>query len=214
MALFWCGAETLFAAPQDAFTVQIVASEMCCKGCAQQVAAQLYALPGVTQVQADVPKRLVNVTAKRSPKLTLERIWNAVEKGKGRPSKLVINRVNYEFTRPDGLNPDQQVLAGRYTLQVRSLDDKDAAQNIANQLYKVRGVEKISVDVPKRTLFIQPANGAMLSPWALTTAAEAARSDPVSVGGPFGVLTIKRPSDSEAATVGRAALRFNQGDVR
>src|SRR5262245_10993163 len=69
--------------------VQIVADDMCCNGCAQKIGAQLYAAPGVTAVDADVPNRLVVVTAKPSSKLTAERLWAAVEKGNGGPSKLI-----------------------------------------------------------------------------------------------------------------------------
>ena len=191
-----------------------MADEMCCKGCAQKVAAQLYALPGVTAVQADVPNRLLNVTAKPSEKLTLERIWQAVEKGKGGPSKLVTDQATYVLTRPESLKPEQRLPAGRYSLQIRSMENKDAAQRIANQLYKVHGVQKVSVDLAESTLFVQSTNGVVISLWNLATAAERAQSEPVSVGGPYGLLTIERAAESQAVTVGRLTSPSLQGEVR
>ncbi|HEX2474232.1 MAG TPA: heavy-metal-associated domain-containing protein, partial [Lacipirellulaceae bacterium] len=81
--------------------VQITADDMCCQGCAQKVAAQLYAAPGVTTVATDVPNRTVKVTAKPSAKLTLERLWRAVEKGKGGPSKLVTAQATYTLIKAE-----------------------------------------------------------------------------------------------------------------
>jgi copper chaperone CopZ len=207
-------APTIAAAQQAVFKVQVVAEEMCCKGCAQKVAAQLYALPGVTSVEVDVPNRLLTVTAKPSPKLTLDRIWYAVEQGKGGPSKIVTSQATYALTRPESLKPEQRLPSSRYSLELRSIQGKDFAQKVANQLYAIRGVQNVSVDIAQRTLFIQPANGSVLSPWALATAAERAQGEPVAVAGPHGVLTIERSADAERATAARATYPQIQGDVR
>ena len=214
IALLACYASTATATQQRPLKVQVVANEMCCKGCAQKVAAQLYALPGVTEVRVDVPGRSVSITAKPSPKLTLEGIWQAVEKGKGGPSKLVTDQATYILMRPDSLKPEQRLPAGQYSLQVRSLENKDSAQRIANQLYKVRGVQTVSVDLVQRTLFVQSTSGAVVSLWNLATAAERAQSEPVSVGGPHGLLTIKRTAESQAVAAGRPTNPSLQGEVR
>ena len=214
VALIHQGNSTGASAQQGVFKVQIVADEMCCKGCAQKVAAQLYAAPGVTSVEADVANHLITVTAKPSPNLTLERIWQAVEQGKGGPSKLVTPHVTYVLTRPDGLKPEQRLAAGRYSLEVRFMQDKDSAQKFANQLYAVRGVQNVSVDIAQRTLFVQSANGVNLSLWALATAVERAQGEPIAIAGPHGVLTIERSTDVQAATAVKPTYSQIQGEVR
>jgi copper chaperone CopZ len=209
MALILSGASSALAATDGPFYVQIVASEMCCKGCAQTVAAQLYSLPGVTDVRADVPNRLVSVTAKPSPKLTLERIWQAVEKGKGRPSKLVTRQATYVMSPQQSLKPEQRLPAGRYSLLMSSIENRDTAQRVADELYKIGGVQRVSVDIAQSTFFVQSANGVSISPWALGTAAERAQGEPVSIGGPYGLLTIERPVESKAAAAGVPAYPVN-----
>jgi copper chaperone CopZ len=209
MALILSGASAALAATDGPFYVQIVASEMCCKGCAQTVAAQLYSLPGVTDVRADVPNRLVSVTAKPSPKLTLERIWQAVEKGKGRPSKLVTRQATYVMSPQQSLKPEQRLPAGRYSLLMSSIENRDTAQRVADELYKIGGVQRVSVDIAQSTFFVQSANGVSISPWALATAAERAQGEPVSIGGPYGLLTIERPVESKAAAAGVPAYPVN-----
>jgi len=214
VTLISCGASTVAVAQSGVFKVQIAADDMCCQGCAQKVAAQLYAAPGVTSVEADVPNRLVTVTAKPSPKLTVERIWFAVEKGKGGPSKLVTASVTYVLTRPDKLKPEQRLPVGRYSLEVRSLQDKETAQKIANQLHAIQGVENVSVNMAQRTLFVQTADGALLSPFALASAADRAQSEPIAISGPYGVMTIERADDAKPATAVRPTYPQVQGEVR
>jgi copper chaperone CopZ len=214
VGLISCSIAPIAAAQQPVFKVQIVADEMCCQGCAQKVAAQLYAAPGVTSVEADVPNRLVTVAARPSPKLTLERLWRAVEQGQGGPSKLVTPQATYVLTRSENLKPEQRLPSDRYSLIVRSIPDKDSAQQIANQLYAIRGVQNVSVDVAERTLFIQAADGAVLSPWALAAAAELADGEPIAVAGPYGVFTIEQTAAASPATAAKSPYLPIQGAVR
>jgi len=186
---------------------------MCCKGCAQKVAAQLYALPGVSSVKANVPDRTLVVTAKPSPKLTLGRIWEAVEKGKGGPSKIETSQVSYSLTRPDKLQPEQRVPAGRYSLVVRGIDKPDVVQRIANQLHAIRGVQSVGIDTATRALVVESADGAILSRWALAAAVEQAQDQAVAIGGPFGWFRIERPVSSES-TAARSVYTEAEGDVR
>ena len=65
------------------------------------------------------------------------------------------------------------------------MQDKEFAQKIANQLYAVRGVQDVGVDIEQRKLFVQSTNGSVLSPWALATAAERAQGQPIAVAGPI-----------------------------
>lgn len=214
VALASLSATTIGNAQQNTFKVQIVADDMCCKGCAQKVAAQLYAAPGVTSVQADVPNRLVTITAKPSPKLTVERLWKAVEQGKGGPSKLVSPHATYVLFRAESLPPEQRLALGRYSLEVQTLQDKERAQQIANQLYAIQGVQNVSVDVEERKLFLQAMEGADLSPWALATAAERAQGRPIAVAGPYGVLMIERSEAADPTTAVKPNDSQNQGVVR
>lgn len=214
VALVSYSASTSAVAQQGVFKIQIVADGLCCQGCAQKVAAQLYALPGVSNVEADVSNHIAVVTFKPSPKLTLERIWLAAEKGDGKPSKLVTEDVMYFLTRPDKLKREQCLPLGKYSLQVRTMQDNESAQRIADQLYAIRGVENVSVDINQRTLFVQAASGVMLSPFALAIAAERAASEPIAIGGSYGVMTIERPAKSKPATAVRPAYPQIQGEVR
>jgi copper chaperone CopZ len=202
------------ATSNEPVRIQMIADDMCCKGCAQKVAAQLYALPGVTSVEADVPNRTLVVTAKPSPKLTLARLWEAVEKGKGGPSKLVTPQITYTLTRPDKLQPEQRLPAGRYSLMVRGIQDPDTVQRIANQLYTIRGVKSVSIDTAARALVVEASEGAVLSPWALAGAVEQAQDQPVAIGGPHGWLRIERPATGDSTTAARSVYSQVEGEIR
>ena len=198
----------------DVTKIEIIADDMCCKGCAQKVAAQLYAAPGVMSVEADVPNRKIVVTAKPSPKLTVDRLWKAVEQGKGGPSKLTTSEATYVLTPQDKLEPQKRLPAGRYSLVIRELRNEETAQTIANQLYKVRGVEKVSVDITNNTLFLQPSHNSLLSPWILATVVKQAGSEPLAIGGPHGMLTIEWTTTKDAATATRLPYPQLQGEIR
>jgi copper chaperone CopZ len=201
------------AAQQGVLKVQILCNDMCCDGCAQTIAAQLYAAPGVTKVEADVPGRLVTVTAKASPKLTLERLWSAAEQGKGGPSKLVGPAATYSFVKPESLKPEQRWPAGKYFVVLRTLEDKERAQAIADQIHTIRGVERIQIDMAQRALFIDTAPDATLSPWAVLTAVERAQAEPHVVGGSYGVFIVERPANAARAAAQPASTQ-SQGAVR
>jgi copper chaperone CopZ len=201
------------AAPADVLKVEIVADDMCCNGCARKIAAQLYAAPGVTSVEADLPSRVVMITAKASPKLTLERLWNAVEKGKGGPSKLETSQASYVLIRPSSLTLEQRSVGGRCSLTIRSMKTKENAQQIANQLYAVGGVKKVSVDVDKCILLVDPDVNVALSPWILAAAVQRARHQPDAILGPHGLLTIGSMIKGDSDTAARNALP-TEGAVR
>lgn len=201
------------SAQERLMRIEIVANDMCCQGCAQNVAAQLYAAPGVTNVEADVPNRIVVVTAKPSPKLTPQKLWTAVEQGKGGPSKMTTAFATYTLTRPDGLKPENRLPDGQYTLVLREFKTQESAQQIANQLYRIRGVTKVSADGKQPALFVQ-SPGVMLSPWALLAAAELAQAEPTAVNGPHGLLTIERAKETNRATADRPTYSQTQGGVR
>lgn len=206
-------AETNAVATKRNLQVQIVADEMCCNGCARKIAAQLYAAPGVTSVEADVPTRTLTITAKASPKLTLAKLWSAVEKGKGVPSKLVASDATYVLKNSANLKPEQRSAGNRYSLTVHTMTTREGAQQIANRLYGIRGVKSVSVDLAKRTLYVSPAETVVLSPWRLAAAVERAEHQPTAVLGPHGLLTIKRAAKAEAETAARNQSA-HQGEIR
>jgi copper chaperone CopZ len=199
---------------EGAIRVQIIADAMCCQGCAQKVAAQLYAAPGVTSVKTDVPSRSVIVTAVPRHKLTLERLWQAVEQGTGGPSKLVTSQAIYLLTRPDKLKPEQRLAAGRYSLVVQKMHCKGCAQKIAAKLYALPGVKSVTIDVPKRTLHMEAAQNRPLSPWALAAAIEQGEDVPLAISGPHGLLTIEWTADAAVTTAAQSTRSPFQGEVR
>lgn len=171
--------------------VRIVADDMCCQGCAQKVAAQLYAAPGVTDVRTDVPQRLVKITAKPSPKLTLERLWRAVEKGKGAPSKLITAQATYTLTSREREPPSERLPVGRYVIKVAELQQTADLQPIIASLRSMSGVQHVDADMSQQTLTIQSSSNQPLSEWALVRVVKQAGSVPVCVSGPFGSLAIE-----------------------
>lgn len=188
------------AGPTNA-TYEIIADGMCCQGCAKNVAAQLYAAPGVINVQTDVPTRTVTITAKPSPKLTLEKLWNAVEKAKGKPSQLATSQAVYKLTPTDQLKPDEHPAAGVYTLLVANMHDMKQVERIVAQLRPIRGIESYSVDLAQGALFVKPAPNVQLSPWALAAAVGQAEQSPVAVAGPFGRIRIEPVAQQAAPAV-------------
>lgn len=202
------------ATNRSATKYEIVADDMCCKGCAQKVAAQLYAAPGVTSVEADVPNRRLVITAKPSQKLTPERLWKAVEQGKGGPSKLTTSDATYVFAPNDKLQPQQRLSAGRYAIVIRGLQSKDSAQQIANGLYAEFGFKRASVDVAKSTLLLQARDESTLSLWHIATVVRKQGAEPVSVTGPSGKLTIEWAQTIGAETAARVPYSPIQGGIR
>ena len=89
------------ATPQGAYQVQIFAEDMCCKGCAQKVAGQLYAAPGVTAVDANLKTKTVVVTVSQQKGATLEQLWQAVAAGEGGPTKLTTADATFTFARSE-----------------------------------------------------------------------------------------------------------------
>ncbi len=203
-------------AAQDAkhIEVQIIADDMCCKGCAQKVAAQLYAAPGVTAVVADVPKRIVKITAKPSPKLTLERLWRAVDQGKGAPTKLITAQATYSLTKPEQLPTSERLAPGHYVIKILESRDAAAVQRIINHLQSMPGVQHVDADMSQHIVTIQTAVEVPLSEWALVRVVKQSAQTPVRVSGPFGRLTIEYANQSQHQTAAHASQHSIQGGVR
>lgn len=70
-----------------AYTV-ISVEKMHCNSCAQRLAGKLYEVPGVEKIQVDVEKKVVWVHPKAGVQPSPRNLWEAVEKGNDRPTKL------------------------------------------------------------------------------------------------------------------------------
>lgn len=194
--------------------VQIVADDMCCQGCAQKVAAQLYAAPGVTDVRTDVPKRIVKITATPSPKLTLERLWRAVEKGNGAPSKLITSQATYTLTGLEQEPLSERLPAGRYVIMVAKPQHAAELQSIIASLRSLPGVQHVDVDVSQQTITIQSSSNQPLSEWALVRVVKQAGSVPVRVSGPFGSLAIEYALERVEHSAAQQSNSHSGGGIR
>lgn len=184
------------AVAAEVATYEITADEMCCQGCAKKISAQLYTAPGVLNVSTDVPSRLVTVTAKPSPKLTADRLWNAVEKGKGKPSRLVAGDSAISLVRPDQLDAAERATAGRYVIAVTASTDAKAIAQLSAAVQSMKGVQTVTLLQDKSQLVVESANGAQLSPWPMLSTARQLGLAPSSVTGPFGRLTLEATSSA------------------
>jgi len=175
----------------DVATYEITADDMCCQGCAKKIAAQLYTAPGVMNVAANVESRLVTVTAKPSPKLTADRLWNAVEKGKGKPSRLVAGDSAISLVRPEQLDAASRAAAGRYVIEVTPSADADAIARLSSAVQSMKGVQTVTLLQDKSQLIVESSKGVQLSPWPMLSAARQLGLASSSVTGPFGRLTLE-----------------------
>jgi copper chaperone CopZ len=189
-------------------TYEITADDMCCGGCAKKVAAQLYTAPGVVDVKANVAARTVTVFAKPSDKLTVERLWNAVEKGKGGPSKLITATGTYAFAKTQQLSDAEKAPSGMYVIVVAKLKANGAAELVGRELRGVRGVKTTVVNLDSDQLAVEPQQGVHLSTLALAAAVERAKQQPLTITGPQGRLTI------EPAAPQLSSRQKSLGDVR
>jgi len=205
------GHSTAANAQQDARKVQIFSDGISCKGCGQKVAAELYKLPGVSNVEIDVPTHSAVVTFIPSPKTTLADLWQAAE-GHGKTSKLVTLHATYTLQRPDQLKLAEPLTPGRYWIVAKGLRTNEAAHKIAKQLQSVRGVKTIQADIASQTLFVD-SSPESLSPWPLVSAVEQAGDLVLSITGPHGVLNIEYRQDVQSSGTSVSAVQ-NSGAVR
>lgn len=80
-------APSAFAA-QPTYTT-IVVDDMHCGSCAKKIAAQLYSVPGVVEVRADVEKSLAYVIPQKRKAPSPRQMWEAVEKAGFKTLKLI-----------------------------------------------------------------------------------------------------------------------------
>ncbi len=194
------GADGSLAIAAETATYEITADEMCCQGCAKKIAAQLYAAPGVMNVATDVKSRLVTVTAKPSPKLTPDRLWNAVEKGKGQPSRLVADDATIFLIRAAQLDEAIRATDDRYVIEAAPADNTDAIAKLSSAVQAMKGVQSVTLLQDKSQLIVEPAKNVQLSPWPILSAARQLGLTTSSVTGPFGRLTLEAKASAPQVT--------------
>lgn len=202
------GASAHAAAPSAGErSVEIVADQMCCAGCARKVTGQLYTAKGVRSVEADVESRTlkVSLTARGA---SLGELWAAVERGDGGPTRLQTAEATFTLTRPRDAKPNG---ASPVSIVVETMHCKSCAQQIAAQLYALKGVTKVSVNLAKRTLYV--ASAAPLSPWAGVEAVMRAGERPLAVAGPHGRLVVEWKTE-KAPSEHRHAQTPQRGGIR
>lgn len=177
------------APPAGSRQVQIVAEDMCCKGCFQKVARQLYAARGVTNVAVNLENKTVVVTVSKKKGATLEQLWQAVDAGKGGPAKLTTAEATFSMTHPKALASKSLPSQGTTHVVIDNLHCKGCAKKIAAQLYTIRGVSKVDADMQQNTMIVTN-NGKSLSPWALVGAVTNAKERPLKILGASGRMDI------------------------
>lgn len=184
---------TSVAAAAPVRQVQIVAEDMCCQGCARKVSAQLYAARGVKDVGVDMTTHTVTISLPESQSATLGQLWHAVERGDGGPKQLATSEATYTLVRPDHEASSQQAarVASTFTVAIDNLHCQGCARKIAAQLYAIKGVTRVSVDMQKETLTIETRRDIQISPWAVIDAVGRAKERPLAVHGIHGQLAIK-----------------------
>jgi copper chaperone CopZ len=195
-ALIVCGSAfpvpLLAAAPRlPDRQVQIVDSGMCCAGCARKVSGQLYAARGVKSVDVDLKSRTLTVTLPEPSPAMLGQLWGAVEKGAGKPTKLVTTEATYSLVPPEADNRKPHAPAGSLMVVIENLHCQGCAKKIAAQLYALKGVTKVSVDLAKETLTIETNGKAPVSAWVVLDAVAKAKERPLAVIGSHGELAIE-----------------------
>lgn len=203
--------QVLAGTAQGSFQIEIVAADMCCKGCVQKVAGQLYAAPGVKEVNANLKDRTVAITVSQKNGATLEQLWNAVAAGKGGPTQLTTNQATFTLTPADQITTNERLPATTSKIVIEDLNHEGRAQEIANRLYALPNVSKVSMDAQPNTLVLvseQP-----ISPWTYIGAVASTQSHPLSVTGSFGRFDIAW-SIPRSANPNQQAQNSNRGGIQ
>lgn len=90
-------ATALQAASPVTYTT-IYVQDMHCADCAKTIAKKLYAVPGVVEVRADVPKNIAYVVPGKEKKLSSKALWDAVVSAGFVPVKMT--GPEGTFTKP------------------------------------------------------------------------------------------------------------------
>jgi copper chaperone CopZ len=195
VAAAWATSNAEAATPQTSdHQVQIVAPGIGREGVARKVSGQLNGTAGVKAVDVEMKTFTVTVSVSRPRAATLGRLWQAVEKGEGDPLKLATSEASYTLVRlKDEADPSRQAQKSTPTLQIfiDNLHCKGCARKIAAQLYVLKGVTKVSVDMPTQMMAVETRPGTSVSPWLVIDAVVQANERPLAVIGAHGRLSIE-----------------------
>jgi copper chaperone CopZ len=214
LAIFFTGLMGVYvqaAVPPGSYQVQIVAADMCCKGCVQKVSGQLYAAPGVMEVSANLENRTVLVTVSQKKGATLEQLWQAVAAGKGGPTQLTTANATFTLTPAESLDKSQVLPATKSHIIVENLGFEGRMQKIANQLYTTDGVVKVSADTQQNALIVTSQQA--ISPWALIAAVARAQERPLAIVGAYGQMNIAW-SSNQPSNSNQHAQQSNNGGIQ
>lgn len=84
LAFFMGG--SAFAVEPTHTTISV--EKMCCQGCAQKIASQLYVVKGVKEVRVNIEKKLVFVIPQQRKVVSPRSMWDAVVNGQDIPLRL------------------------------------------------------------------------------------------------------------------------------
>lgn len=91
-ATLFAFALTMFAASAanaaEPIYTTINVEKMCCNGCAQKIASQMYVVKGVKEIRVNLDKRIVFVIPQQNKVISPRAMWEAVEKGEDKPLQL------------------------------------------------------------------------------------------------------------------------------
>lgn len=194
--------------------VQIVAAEMCCQGCARKVSAQLYAARGVKDVQVDMDIRTVTVTLPEPNTWMLGQLWQAVAQGEGGPTKLTTAEASYTLTVAQAEQAIAPQADANLYIVIDNLHCKGCAQKIAAQLYAIKGVTQVSVDLQQETLIVQTRPDVVLSPWTAMDAVAKTNERPLSLSGRHGTISIAYAKPQSPKNHDQANSQFGGGIQR
>lgn len=77
------------------------------------------------------------------------------------------------------------------SITVEKMCCKGCARKIAGQLYVVKGVKEVRVDIEKKLVFVIPQRSVAVSPRAMWEAVEQGGDRPLRLAGPSGTFTTK-----------------------
>ena len=175
------------AVAQHAPMVRITAEPMCCVGCGQKIAGQFYTIPGVKSVRLEYASKTLTVVYQQgrtpSPKL----LCDAVLKTEDHPVKIsgAFGSISLEYPKP---TDEQQVRPSYTAIVLQNLRSEEVARRIAVQIYALKLVKSINLDLQRRTLFVMPHDGKEVSVWLLWEAVERAGDHALVIQGPSCVL--------------------------
>lgn len=89
VALSACGIFSNRASAAEPTYTTIFVDDMHCNSCAKKIAAQLYAVPGVVEVRADVDKGAAYVVPQKRRAPSSRLMWEAVEKAGFKTIKMI-----------------------------------------------------------------------------------------------------------------------------